>query len=132
MTTTGSPRTRRAPVRGLPPESELDFQHRVMELAKLSGWMVVHYRPARVGKGPRTRVVTPLSGDRGAPDLILARDGVVLLVELKAQNGRLSPEQRQWLHHIGEHGRVWRPSDWLTVVQELSRTAIKRRSTAVL
>jgi hypothetical protein len=97
--------------------SEAAFQQRVMQYAKLCGWQVVHYKPATVQSG---RFVTPVSGDKGAPDLLLARRGVVILAELKRQSGRTSPEQKTWLEHIGtELGRLWRPADWDDIQREL-------------
>lgn len=91
--------------------SETDFQQAVIDLAKLRNWHVVHYRPAVAGPQSR-RYLTALQGHKGAPDLILARDGRVLLVELKTQTGRATPEQRAWLAAAGEHGRLWKPSQW--------------------
>lgn len=96
------------------PMSEADFQTRVIDYAKLRGWMLVHYRPARTATGTRT----PLAGDKGCPDLILARHGRVLLIELKSQQGRVRPEQKAWLAHLGEHGHLYRPNDW-PALQEL-------------
>lgn len=95
--------------------SEDDFQTRVMDYAKLRGWMRVHFRAARQGK----TWVTPFSGDRGAPDLILARRGRVLLVELKSETGKFRPGQREWLEAAGENGFLWRPADWPTVMEVL-------------
>lgn len=121
--TDSRPRPRHSPARSgtlelqaLPPLTEAQFQQRVVDLAKLTGWHCVHYRPAwQAGK-----FRTPLTGDRGAPDLILARRGVVLLAELKTDRGRLSPEQKAWLAALGPYGRVWRPRDWPAIVAELT------------
>ncbi len=99
-----------------PPMSEDDFQGRVMDLAKQCGWMVCHYLPAIRQSG---RVSTAIKGDRGAPDLILARRGVVLLVELKTNKGVVSPDQRAWLAALDGYGTVWRPKDWDRVVETL-------------
>jgi len=101
-----------AKVRGL---SEDDFQSRVIGYAKLRGWRVVHIRPARQG----VRWVTPYEGDPGLPDLILARGGRILLAEFKSANGRFRPGQQEWLAAAGEHGRLWRPVDWATIMDEL-------------
>jgi hypothetical protein len=87
-----------------------------MDTAKLRGWRVVHYRPVRVGN----RWLTALTGDPGAPDLILARAGRVLLVELKTDTGPFGPGQREWLAALGEHGQVWRPADWAHIQKELA------------
>jgi len=99
-----------------PPMSEDDFQTRVMDLAKRCGWMVCHYLPAIRQSG---KVSTAIKGDRGAPDLILARRGVVLLVELKTNKGTVSPDQQRWLDALDGYGSVWRPRDWDEVVRAL-------------
>lgn len=88
--------------------TEDDLLTRVLDLARLRGWKVVHYRPAKTAKGWRT----PLQGDKGCPDVILARRGVVILAELKSETGKATPEQRQWLTQLGDHGHLWRPQDW--------------------
>jgi hypothetical protein len=88
-------------------ELEDDLKAWVIELAQLMGWRVVHFRPARTARGWRTAY----EGDDGFPDLVLARDGVVLVVELKSQTGRFRPGQREWLAALGAAGRLWRPSD---------------------
>jgi hypothetical protein len=58
---------------------EDDWASWVITRAKEHGWRVHHARPARSGRGWRT----PVQGDVGAPDLLLARAGEVLHVELK-------------------------------------------------
>lgn len=99
------------------PLNEEQFKARVMAYAQLRQWRICHYRPARTTSGWRT----PLEGHRGAPDLILARDGRVLLVELKSEKGGMRPGQVEWGMAIGpEHYRLWRPSDWDEIVDELS------------
>jgi hypothetical protein len=99
-----------------PPMNEDDFKQRVIDTATTYGWMVVHYRPAKTSKGYRT----PLQGHKGCPDLILARDNVVILAELKTDTGNATPEQKKWLAALGPHGRVWRPADWPAVLKELT------------
>lgn len=87
--------------------TENQFAEVVMELASFRGWRVVHFRPARTEKGWRTA----MTGDRGFPDLVLARNGVVLHVELKRQDGRMGLGQPEWAAAIGDSYRLWRPSD---------------------
>jgi hypothetical protein len=99
--------------------SEADFQRRLMDAARLAGWLCVHYRP---GKTQRGRWVTPMSGDKGAPDLLLAKDGRVLLAELKTDKGRPTLEQQAWLAELGAHGRLWRPAQWEAVLLDLGVT----------
>lgn len=103
--------------------SEADFQRLLVELARLRGWKVQHTRPAQNSRG---RWSTPIQGDPGFPDLVLARDGVVILLELKSEKGRLSAVQREWLEALGWSDetphtntrlavKVARPSDWQAV-----------------
>lgn len=95
--------------------TEDELKQRVLDTAKLCGWRRVHIRPARTEKGWRT----PYEGDPGLPDLILARRGVVLLAELKSDTGRLRDGQPEWLDALGPHGRLWKPTDWNTILEEL-------------
>lgn len=88
-----------------PMMSEQQLLDAVIDAAKLGGWRVCHVRPARTVNGWRTAY----QGHAGLPDLILARGGVVLLAELKSQEGRVSTEQREWLAASG--GVVWRPAE---------------------
>lgn len=101
-----------------PELSEEDLQTRILQAAELYGWRVAHFRPARTAKGWRT----PMSGHPGVPDLILARDGVVILAELKSRRGQPTPSQDLWLEALGDHGRLWRPGDWVAIQNELRRT----------
>lgn len=94
--------------------SEASFTETVIQLAKFYGWMVTHFRPAWTESGWRT----PLSGHKGFPDLVLARNGVVLIVELKTQKGRTTKEQQRWAEAIGEQYRLWRPGDIDTHIKE--------------
>ncbi|QYN41089.1 hypothetical protein K1T35_47970 (plasmid) [Pseudonocardia sp. DSM 110487] len=87
--------------------SESDWTDWVVETATLHGWRVTHFRPARTARGWRTAV----QGHKGFFDLVLARNGVVLIVELKTDAGRLTPDQRQWFTALGELAAVWRPRD---------------------
>jgi hypothetical protein len=95
--------------------SEHDFQDQVFEIAKLRGWHIAHFRHARTNAGWRT----PMSGHPGFPDLVLARNGTVLIRELKTQHGRLSPGQQSWAQHLGESYETWRPSDFDHILGEL-------------
>jgi hypothetical protein len=62
---------------------------------------------------------TPVQGDPGTPDFVLARGGVVLLAELKTDRGRPTPDQVAWLGAAGGHGRLWRPADWDAILATL-------------
>lgn len=92
--------------------NEAAWQSRVIGAARAFGWRVFHPKPARL---PNGRMVTAQDGHVGFPDLVLARNGVVILAELK-QDGRYpGPEQRAWRDAIGDQWRCWRPKDWADV-----------------
>lgn len=103
-------------MRGPLPMTEADFQGRIIDAAKVHGWRVAHFRPAKTARGWRT----PMQGDVGFPDLVLARRGVLVLAELKDATRRVEPEQQLWLDQLGSHGRLWRPKDWPAVLAEIT------------
>jgi DNA segregation ATPase FtsK/SpoIIIE-like protein len=88
--------------------SEDELQTNIIDMARVFGWRVAHFRAAKTDKGWRT----PVQGNKGFPDLVLSRVGVVLLVELKSETGKLSEDQELWAKAIGESYRLWRPHDW--------------------
>src|SRR6202042_1235579 len=74
--------------------TEAELQHGVIELARLLGYRVAHFRPALTTKGWRT----PVEADgKGFPDLVLARPGRLIFAELKTNTGRATLEQGEWL-----------------------------------
>jgi hypothetical protein len=105
----------------LPKISEAEFTRQVIELAKYRGWKCAHFRPAVNRRG---KWATPVQGDgAGFPDLILARRGRVLAVELKVGRNVPTPEQMAWLNAFTEAGVsawVWHPSDWKWIEAELA------------
>lgn len=90
--------------------SEAAFTAQVIELAQWQGWRVFHARAARTAKGWRT----PVQGDGvGFPDLLLIRGPQCVVTELKAERGRLTREQIDWLAAFAGAGletHVWKPS----------------------
>jgi VRR-NUC domain. len=91
------------------PESEKAFQARVVALAKMRGWWVQHQYDSR-------------RSEPGWPDLALLRCGRFMLRELKAERGRMTEEQSNCLAmlvYAGVDAKVWRPSMWDTIVEEL-------------
>lgn len=90
--------------------AESQLQTHVISSARTLGWRVVHFRPAMTTKGWRTAY----EGDSGFTDLVLARNGRVLCVELKTEKGKPDDNQKLWAQEMGESYRLWRPSDWLS------------------
>ena len=102
--------------------SESAFQNKVIDIARLNGWLVHHTRPAQVRAG---KWATPVTGDIGLPDLILAhpKRGLIF-AELKTEIGRLTPGQKKWvatLHDAGVEIYVWRPSMMDDIIRTLNR-----------
>jgi hypothetical protein len=92
--------------------SERDLQQLILDLATTFGWW--HFHPWSMRRS-----------DTGWPDLVLARPCSPLLVwEIKAEQGQLSPEQYDWgmvLCQVpGIEYRVIRPRDWAHVVATLT------------
>jgi len=105
---------------GRPRLTEKAFLGMVVQLARLHGWLVMHQRPARTRGGWRTAV----QGDPGFPDLVLLRDGVLIVAELKADDGLLTAAQKRWLEAFraaGIGGGVWRPRDFALIELTLRR-----------
>lgn len=93
--------------------TERELTQTVIELARLFGWMVAHFRP---GMNRRGEWSTPMQGDPGFPDLVLVRDKRLLFIELKRMGQKPTPTQREWLEELHNAGGkaqalVWRPSD---------------------
>lgn len=104
--------------------SEAAFQQQVEQLAALYGWRWFHApdnipRQTHGGRTVKQRV-TP-----GFPNLILVRDGDLIAAELKAEKGRATVDQLEWLHELeavpGVETYVWRPSDFDEINARLSR-----------
>lgn len=100
--------------------SERQFQQQVIELARLLGYRVAHFRPALRQSG---RWATPVAADgAGFPDLVLVGRGRILFIELKSQRGQLTPAQKLWrdaLLSANAEWYCWRPSDWDDIVKIL-------------
>jgi len=105
--------------------TEASFQSQVIHLARMYGWRVMHARPAQVRSG---RWVTPITGEPGFPDLVLARPvpGEIIFAELKRPGGRISDGQRVWLDTLLRAGAdvyLWEPKDLDRIKTRLSRKA---------
>lgn len=102
---------------------EAEFQSAVIQAARYNGWRVHHTRTVQIRPGVWA---TPLQGDSGFPDLVLAHpDRGVIFAELKSARGRLSPEQDRWIRTLvtcGAEAYVWRPTDMVTILNRLLRS----------
>lgn len=90
--------------------TERDWQQTVVDYATARGWRHYHTHDSR--RSPA-----------GFPDLILVRPPRLVAVELKAQDGKLTRAQVDWLGLLQAcpqvETHVWRPSDWPDVEETL-------------
>lgn len=96
-----------------------DWENELIKKARKRGYLVHHVERVKTKNGWRT----PIAGDPGFPDTVFAHPERpdFFLVEKKAGDGRVRPEQRAWHAAITLGGGtvyVWRPED---------REAIERR-----
>lgn len=99
--------------------TEAEFQQAVIDVANWTGWLIFHPRPAQTGG----RWSTAFTGHPGFPDLLLVhRDHGIIFAELKADRGKTTPGQRQWLNTLEDANAevyLWRPQDFDWIVQRL-------------
>lgn len=109
----------KARVPWMPPSvSEAVFQARVIALAQMFGWRVMHQRPSQNRRGVWE---TAVQGNPGYPDLTLAKPGrLPWFIELKTAKGKPSQEQLDWLEALGPNAELLRPADWPYIVTKLS------------
>lgn len=92
-------------------ETEKQLLEKVRQVALLTGWRFYHSWNS-------------MHSAKGFPDCCLAKKGKILFLELKTENGRLTPEQADWLDQL-RFGcymtRVIRPADFDWLVEELKR-----------
>jgi hypothetical protein len=82
--------------------TEAELRAVVVPLAHQHGWLVFSM--------PAARLRRPVKDATGYPDLTLARDGRVMWMELKQDDGVLSPAQMRWLRVLPAM-HVIRPAD---------------------
>ena len=89
--------------------TETELQGEIIVMALRQGWAV---HPSSQGASNSPRRPSRVRTANGYPDLTLARDGQVLWLELKAEDGKLAQDQIMWQQALpyGMH-EVIRPSD---------------------
>lgn len=107
--------------------TEKQCQATIVEAAKTLGYLVHHTRPAQSRHGWRT----PVQGDVGFPDLVIAGHGKVFVVELKRKPNRVDVRQQTWIDTLGDAGIhatvVWVPDGMQAFIDELARWAVAAR-----
>lgn len=105
---------------------ELDCERTVIEACKVLGFRV-HGERAAVSR--RGMWATPIKGDAGWPDLVIAGHGHVLVVELKRKPRKVTEDQAAWLAELARAGVstdvVWVPEGLQPFLQMLAELARK-------
>ena len=65
-------------------ETEAEFQASVIDFAQTAGWLVYHTYDSR-------------KSAPGFPDLVMCRNGRIVIAELKSARGKVTPQQMMWL-----------------------------------
>ena len=91
--------------------SEADWQDKVVEVARHSGWVVSHFGAAQTEHG----WVTPVRYDgKGFPDCLFINTArwLMLFIEFKTDKGYLSDEQLSW-------------ANWIEAIEEAAPDVVK-------
>ena len=91
---------------------EKQWQATVIQAAQTLGWTTYHTHDSR-------------RSEPGFPDLVLAREPLLMFVELKTDkpSSKCTDAQKRWLTLLANCGQacyVWRPSDWEAVRELLA------------
>jgi len=97
--------------------SEKDLLANVVEVARVHGWVAVHFGGNLHGRAWYDAA--------GFPDLLLLHSErkLTFFRELKSATGKLTPRQQAWYDDLNAGGwncHVWRPTDWPDIVACLS------------
>jgi hypothetical protein len=75
--------------------TEADLQSRIVDVAKMNGWRIYHTYDSR-------------RSNPGFPDLCMVRGERLVFMELKADKGKVSPDQVMWLAALSmTHAEVY-------------------------
>lgn len=89
------------------------FAAQVKKYAELNGWLVQQMPPFR-----------PTCSSPGFPDMVLVRQGRLILAELKRMNGVVSGPQQEWRRELRRtpcEYYLWFPCDWPSIEDRLRR-----------
>lgn len=103
--------------------TEAQFMQQIIDLAHLYSWHVAHFRPAWSRDGKHCMTAVGADG-AGWPDLVLVKGNRLIFWEVKADKGRLSVEQREWLFRLNQVATiadVIYPKDWPMIQETLTK-----------
>jgi hypothetical protein len=107
--------------------TEQALQDKIIDYARLCGWLVCHFHDSRrevVTDSGRSEMIGDADA-KGFPDTVLVRGDDLVFAEIKRETGTVSAEQQVWLDWLGRvpgvSVYVWRPSDWDTIEARLAK-----------
>jgi hypothetical protein len=108
--------------------TESELQYAILDLAKRLNLLAHHCRPAPIRTG---KWITPIQGNAGFVDLVIAGPGGVIFAELKGDTTQPTDTQMRWLGTLeaaGAEAYLWRPKDWVAgdIAAALARIAKPR------
>jgi len=82
--------------------TEAQLQQLIVQYAQVRGWLVTHNRKSTITRRDGSTIhATALTGDPGAPDLLLMRNGRHAHLEVKGEKGQISEggynKKGQWV-----------------------------------
>lgn len=80
------------------PISEANLAAFVEDCLERFDWQWMHIRPARVLRNGREIYETPYTGHKGWLDYLCMRPPRVVVIELKSESGKMTPEQQKWFN----------------------------------
>jgi hypothetical protein len=102
------------------PQSEAEFQQRVVQYAEEHGWHWMHI--GRTGKYVANGAKGTLG--KGWPDLVLVRGEQLIFAELKSQDAGPTPQHQldvlNVLSAVATSTHIWRPSQLALIMDVLT------------
>mgnify|MGYP001577788650 CR=1 FL=1 len=99
--------------------SEAEFQSQIVDIARLFGYRIAHFRAGKTVHGWRT----PVQGDgAGFPDCVMCKPGRLIFAELKRGKAKPTLEQQAWIDDLattGAESYLWRTTDDLQEIAEI-------------
>ena len=102
--------------------TEAEFTNQLLAWAKTFGWRRFHVRSS--GRMSNGKAIPVVQGDKGFPDLVLAKPGRLVFAELKVGGNKARSEQTDWLDLLAASNaecHVWTPAMWTQILAVLSK-----------
>ena len=112
------------------PEEEIDYQEDISNVTNEAEFLSVTIKTARELGWWHYHVYDSRGCPPGWPDLVLIKPPRIIFAELKMDRTNTRPTQQHVLDMLGDCGEdvyVWRPSDWPSIITNLSSTELNQK-----